>query len=439
MEYNLKVETDFNRDLESRDLLYRLARFFFSDDTIRLADSDLQQVSKALRLPDYGLDTLARASRALDDGIAFANLIRPLTLDLRNRHGSCDPTPTAQDMEQCYFTISDSTSNELDESASDGNTAHSASVERHFNYRIYSSRHDEVDFAGRWLPADLRYSQDRFSKETHQKARRLAHQFQRVLRSAQLRRWHFECEQGLLDPRRLSRLLFDNTDFRVFRRESNTPLPEAQVCFLLDLSGSMDEARREMAVLAIDMAVHSLEICGIRTEVLGFTTTHWASNPVADQWESDGRPQEPGRINAVRHVVFKTAGQRWFRARRVMGLCFVEGFGKENLDGEALHWAATRLQLANTHHRALVVLSDGAPHDAATVEANGRGLLEDHLRSVITQIEESGIALAAIGTRQDVSRFYRNSAIVRSADKVPQVLLEKLLYLIVDSTSEPPK
>ena len=230
----------------------------------------------------------------------------------------------------------------------------------------------------------------------------------------------------MLDPRRLSRLLVPAGDQAVFRVEDESALPAACVTLLVDQSGSMHAQRRLMAALAIDLAVHSLELCNIRCEVLGFTTRFGEDNPLADHWRRQGAGAAPGRLNALRHIAYKRAEQPWRQARGQLGLMLRDGFGHENIDGESLHWAARRLLRRREPRKLLIVLSDGAPYDSATAAANGRDYLERHLRQVIAGIEASPIQLLAIGAGQDVSRFYPHASVVRAAEQVPDILFDQL-------------
>lgn len=213
-------------------------------------------------------------------------------------------------------------------------------------------------------------------------------------------------------------------------------MPDACVTLLVDQSGSMRGERQRMAALAIDLAVHSLEVCRVRCEVLGFTTRFGADNPVAQAWRKAGSPSAPGRLNALRHVVFKTPSQPWRRARPQLGLLLREAFGFENVDGEALHWAARRLAHRPEPRKILVVLSDGAPYDAATAQANGREYLEHHLRAVIAELESSPIHLVAIGTGQEVGRYYRQAVTVRRPEAVAEVLFDRLGDLLTHGRDE---
>lgn len=293
-------------------------------------------------------------------------------------------------------------------------------------YAVFTHRHDETAPAARWLqPSDMSRL-DSLKRIDRRRARQLAHRLMRRLQVARLRRWDYDQESGLVDSRRLARLLQPDSDPRVFRRESDTPVPEAAVSLLVDLSGSMRGERLMSAAVALDLAVHVLETCGVKSEVLGFTTRFGEDNLIERRWRLQGASESPGRLNAVRHVVFKPVSRPWRQCRRSLGLLLREGFGAENIDGEALHWAATRLLQLNVERRILVVLSDGAPFDQATAQANGREFLCDHLRAVIEKLEDCPIHLVALGTGSDVSRFYRQAVTLTGPDAVAETLFDKL-------------
>lgn len=208
-------------------------------------------------------------------------------------------------------------------------------------------------------------------------------------------------------------------------------MPEACVTLLVDQSGSMDLKRRQMAAMAIELAVHTLESCKIRCEVLGFTTRYTADNPVFRRWQQHGKPEHPGRLNALQHIIYKTPEQPWRRTKHHLGLLLRQMPGHENIDGEALHWAANRLSRQPQSRKIMIVISDGAPYDKATTQGNGRDFLERHLRLIINDIQKSPISLAAIGTGQDVARFYLNAVTVRSPEAVAETLFEQLGNLLV--------
>lgn len=298
------------------------------------------------------------------------------------------------------------------------------------DYAIYSTRWDETLPAARYVNAEDTQRLHALDGPRRAQTRKLAHRLQRRLLAARLRTWSFDQEEGRLDSRRLARLLIPGGSPAVFRQELESPIPDACVTLLVDQSGSMNADRRHMVALAIDLAVHTLETCRVSTEVLGYTTRFGADNPLVRQWQARGHPPAPGRLNALRHIVYKTVPQPWRRCRTDLGLLLREGFGRENIDGEALDWAARRLAERPEPRKILIVLSDGSPYDAATHLAHDRGYLEHHLRQVIATIEASPIHLAGIGAGQAVGRFYRQALTLRHPDDVAQALFEHLGELL---------
>nr|WP_255774982.1 hypothetical protein [Halomonas alkalisoli] len=300
-------------------------------------------------------------------------------------------------------------------------------------YAVYSRAWDEQQPASFWYRSEDAAVLKSLDVLDRRRVRQLAHRLQRRLMAARLRHWSFDQDEGRLDSRRLSRLIGDNPSQRIFRTENEAPVPEACVTLLVDQSGSMRGQRRRMAAIVIDLAVHTLELCQIRCEVLGFTTRFNANNPLARQWHQNGSPHAPGRLNAIRHIIYKTPEQPWRRARPQLGLLLRDELGHENIDGEALFWAAKRLIRQPQPRKILMVLSDGAPFDKATAQANGRVFLEQHLRQVIHEIDNSPITLVAIGTGQDVARFYRHALTVRRPEAIAETLFERLGDLLTQA------
>jgi len=297
---------------------------------------------------------------------------------------------------------------------------------RYPGYAIFTRRWDQVlDAAQLYQPGDALNLRP-IPEPDQLQARRLALRLQRRLLAARLRRWSFDLDEGRLDSRRLSRLLSRRPPFAVFRQEDEAPLPEACVTLLVDQSGSMRGLPQRLTAQAIDLAARTLEIAGIRCEVLGFTTRFGADNPLMRAWRAAGQPPRPGRLNAPRHLIYKGADQPWRQRRLYLGLLLREGLGRENLDGEALDWAARRLLARPEPRKVLIVLCDGAPLDEATVAANGRRFLEDHLRAVIAAMESSLIHLAAIGAGGTVGRFYRQALSLYQPDQVADMLFQHL-------------
>ena len=309
-------------------------------------------------------------------------------------------------------------------------TLASATADDH-SYRIFSRSLDEEKSAQAWFrPSDADLLKGIFG-DHRQKARQAAHRLMRRLRVSTNRSWDFELEEGLLDNRRLASLAVPTTVPRVFRAERRPGLLDTQVCLLVDQSGSMRGNRQLLAAQAIDLAVHVLELCGITCEVLGFTTRFVADNPLVEAWRGLGRPQRPGRLNAIRHIVYKQAWEPWKRCRPWLGLMLRKEFGRENIDGEALAWAGRRLLARRSRRSVIVVLSDGSPFDEATVSANDPVYLENHLREVIAGLERSGISLFALGTGMGVGRFYRHSETVRQPEQISEVLFARLAELLL--------
>lgn len=381
------------------------------------------------------IEALTTARGLIKDGLAFAEALCPLIRAL-DAHYASGRQGSSQDSTRLEAAKQE-TETESDEERPDaeierpGNLQEEIAFSEAFpDYAVFSRASDEEFSAVRWYrdtDAVALKSLDTFDR---QRVRQLAHRLQRRLLAARQRSWSFDQEEGLLDSRKLARLVGAKPSQKVFRVENDAPVPEACVILLVDQSGSMRGARRQMAALAIDLAIHTLEICQVSSEVLGYTTRFSSGNPISQGWHKAGCPRPAGRLNALRHILYKTAEQPWRRARPRLGLLLREGFGHENIDGEALHWAARRLMHQPHERKILIVLSDGAPYDKDTVDANGRGFLEKHLREVIDEIESSPIQLSAIGTGQDVGRFYRHAVTVRRPEAVADALFERLGELL---------
>lgn len=262
---------------------------------------------------------------------------------------------------------------------------------------------------------------------------RLAKRLMRVLMARQTREWAFDLDEGVLDGSRLARLVASGRA-RPFKQESDSPFPSTVITLLIDHSGSMRGRPMLIAALTVEIFARVLERCGVRCEVLGFTTREWDGGEPARQWAADGYPENPGRLNALEHIVIKNADVPWRRARQALGLFLHEEILKENIDGEAVSWAHGRLLARTEARRILVVVSDGTPMDEATLAANGYEYLDQHLRSVVEGIERSSpVRLAAIGIGHDVSTIYSNATTVARIDHLGPALSEKLIALLGDT------
>ncbi|TCS63514.1 cobaltochelatase CobT-related protein [Varunaivibrio sulfuroxidans] len=269
---------------------------------------------------------------------------------------------------------------------------------------------------------------------------KLANRLQRLLQAKQLRNWEFDLEEGMLDTARLSRVVTDPLSPLSFKMESDMAFKDTVVSLLIDNSGSMRGRPITIAAISADILARTLERCGVQVEILGFTTRAWKGGHARQRWLDNGKPENPGRLNDLRHIVYKSADQPWRRARRNLGLMLREGILKENIDGEALLWAHERLLGRFEQRRILMVISDGAPVDDATLSANSGNYLEKHLRDVIHWIEnKSDIELCAIGIGHDVTRYYQRAVTITDAEDLGGAMMRELADLFnEDATIAPP-
>jgi len=267
---------------------------------------------------------------------------------------------------------------------------------------------------------------------------RLANRLQRRLMAQQNRAWEFDLDEGMLDPARLSRIVIDPMHPLSFKREKDTNFRDTVVTLLLDNSGSMRGRPITVAATCADILARTLERCGVKVEILGFTTRAWKGGQSREAWLAAGKPANPGRLNDLRHIIYKSADAPWRRARKNLGLMMREGLLKENIDGEALSWAYRRLLGRTEQRRILMMISDGAPVDDSTLSVNAGNYLERHLRYVIEEIEtRSPIELIAIGIGHDVTRYYRRAVTIVDAEELGGAMTEKLAELFDENTPEP--
>ena len=259
---------------------------------------------------------------------------------------------------------------------------------------------------------------------------RLANKLQRRLMAQQNRSWAFDLEEGVLDTARLTRVITDPTSPLSFKMESDSPFRDTVVTLLIDNSGSMRGRPIMVAAVCADILARTLERCGVKVEILGFTTRAWKGGQSREAWISQGKPANPGRLNDLRHIIYKAADAPWRRAKKNLGLMMREGLLKENIDGEALTWAHDRIKGRTEARKILMVISDGSPVDDSTQSANAALYLDKHLRQVIEQIEtRSPVELIAIGIGHDVTRWYRRAVTIVDVEQLAGVMTEKLAEL----------
>ncbi|MCZ7448820.1 cobaltochelatase subunit CobT [Agrobacterium rhizogenes] len=264
---------------------------------------------------------------------------------------------------------------------------------------------------------------------------RLANRLQRRLMAQQNRSWDFDLEEGYLDPARLVRLIIDPMQPLSFKKERDTKFRDTVVSLVIDNSGSMRGRPITVAATCADILARTLERSGVKVEILGFTTKAWKGGQSREQWLANSKPASPGRLNDLRHIIYKSADAPWRRARRNLGLMMREGLLKENIDGEALMWAHNRLISRPEQRKIMMMISDGAPVDDSTLSVNPGNYLERHLRAVIEQIEtRSPVELLAIGIGHDVTRYYRRAVTIVDADELAGAMTEQLAALFEDTS-----
>jgi cobaltochelatase CobT len=308
------------------------------------------------------------------------------------------------------------------------------------DYRPFTMRFDEIVPAEELCEPEeldrLRGYLDKQLSHLQGVVARLANRLQRRLMAQQNRAWEFDLEEGLLDPVRLPRIIIDPLHALSFKREKETNFRDTVVTLLLDNSGSMRGRPITVAATCADILARTLERCGVKVEILGFTTRAWKGGSSREAWLSAGKSANPGRLNDLRHIIYKSADAPWRRARKNLGLMMREGLLKENIDGEALDWAHRRLLARAEQRRILMMISDGAPVDDSTLSVNPGNYLERHLRWVIEEIEtRSPIELIAIGIGHDVTRYYRRAVTIVDAEELGGAMTEKLAELFEEDVA----
>lgn len=341
------------------------------------------------------------------------------------------------------FTEGQSTENESEDGRNwrpeDENTANGPLN----TYRVFTTDYDEIIAAETLCGPEERDRLHRLLMRQVSAVQsvivRLANKLQRFLMAQQTRSWEFDLEEGLLDSARLSRVIINPAHSLSYKFEKEIDFKDTAVTFLLDNSGSMRGRPITLAAISADVLARTLERCGVKVEILGFTTRTWKGGQSREAWLKSGKPALPGRLNDIRYVIYKAADAPWRRARKNLGLMLREGLLKENIDGEALLWAHQRLLARREQRRILMVISDGAPVDDSTLSVNASNYLEQHLCSVINWIEKtSPIELTAIGIGHDVTRYYKRAVTITDAEQLGGTMMEQLAALFAPASGKRP-
>jgi cobaltochelatase CobT len=308
-----------------------------------------------------------------------------------------------------------------------------------FDYKAFTDKFDETVGAEELCDPEeltrLRAYLDQQLTHLQGAVTKLANRLQRRLMAQQNRAWDFDQEEGQLDAARLSRIVANPMHALSYKVERDTDFRDTVVTLLIDNSGSMRGRPISIAAICADILARTLERCAVKVEILGFTTRAWKGGQSRERWLAEGRPAKPGRLNDLRHIIYKTADAPWRRARKNLGLMMREGLLKENIDGEALLWAHQRLLGRPEDRRILMVISDGAPVDDSTLSVNSGNYLERHLRQVIGWIEaRSPVELIAVGIGHDVTRYYARAVTIMDAEQLGGTMVEQLAQLFEEDS-----
>ena len=359
-----------------------------------------------------------------------------------------DSDDSSDEMEDGKMEADDAPSGEFPEESDAGEADEAAenwkppgtdtAQHRSTDYKAYTTKNDEIIAAQDLCDPEeldrLRGYLDKQLSNLSSVVARLANRLQRRLMAQQNRSWEFDLEEGILDPARLSRVIVDAQQPLSFKREKDMDFRDTVVTLLIDNSGSMRGRPITVAATCADILARTLERCGVKVEILGFTTKAWKGGQSREQWLQAGKPANPGRLNDLRHIIYKSADAPWRRARKNLGLMMREGLLKENIDGEALDWAHKRLLGRPEQRKILMMISDGAPVDDSTLSVNAGNYLEKHLRYMIDEIENrSPVELIAIGIGHDVTRYYKRAVTIVDAEELGGAMTEKLAELFAEN------
>ena len=425
-----KTITLLSRNLENQEIYSSLTNKLIKE--LDLQDSfDNQEVDEEKNQDGTDDNTNNKSSQSLDD----------------NKDGDENSKLSQQDLEdeskkrmeeifsETFENEEEQTNKELD--AETRKNSYIKDNELSSLYNIFSSEFDEVINASDLCEHDelirLRKQLDQQLNYLEGTVGKLANRLQRKLLARQNRAWDFDLEEGLLDSSRLARVIINPSQSLSYKKERDTNFRDTLVTLLIDNSGSMRGRPITVAAMCGDILARTLERCGVDAEILGFTTVAWKGGNTREKWISEGKPANPGRLNDLRHIIYKSAEQPWRRSRRNLGLMLKEGVLKENIDGEALIWAHQRLLAKVQQRKILMVISDGAPVDDSTLSVNPGNFLDKHLREVINLIEKkSPVELIAIGIGHDVTRYYKKAVTIVDAEQLGGAMIEQLASLFND-------
>ncbi len=357
----------------------------------------------------------------------------------QEEQGSSEETPTeSETSEEMEFEEEEVEENDENWIENRSKLEELFNIENSHEYKVFCRDFDEVvdaeDLCAQEELKRLRLRLDQLIDPSKNVIAKLANRLQRLLLAQQNRSWEYDKDEGILDTSKLTKIITDPLTPLSFKQEKDTKFKDTIVTILVDSSGSMRGRSMTTAAISADIIGATLDRCNIKTEILGFTTKHWKGGDSRKLWVECGKPNNPGRLNDLSHIIFKPADLAWRRAKKNLGLMLREGLLKENVDGEALLWACSRLFKRPEQRQILMVISDGAPVDDSTLSTNSTSYLDNHLKLVIKDIEnKTDIDLIAIGIGHDVTRYYSKAVTIHRAEELGGVMLEQLTELFAEN------
>ena len=418
-----------------------------------LKNKNIQIFDKISNQKEFSIEVLKLINDVIDQNVQNENNNNEKNDDNSEEQENLDQETKKQTEEYQSFEITDTAEsqstdslendeplNEVgsEEESSDYNSSSSNdfkdSIETHFKYSIYTKKFDSVTNADKLCDAEeaskLRKQLDKQTEKLDSTITILANKLQRKLLSKQNRWWEFDLEEGILDSGKLARVITTPESSLSYKKEKDTEFKDTVVSLLIDNSGSMRGRPITIAAISTDILTRTLERCGIKVEVLGFTTKTWKGGKARDTWIKENKPKLPGRLNELLHIIYKNAEAPVRRTKKNFGIMLKEGLLKENIDGEALDWAYKRLNARSEKRKILMVISDGAPVDDSTLSSNKSNYLDNHLKYIIKSIEKRGsVELLAIGIGHDVTRYYAKAVTILDVDDLGNVMSKQLINL----------
>ena len=435
---------------EYSDLFFYLYRFFQKKIT-RKFNTNLKQNLKLNQLINL-------LKKNIDDHQNFSKISRKISKLFNNKNKNPQvesqtdgPSPKKNEDEslnknnkslnkekikKLQFTKIDEIKNEKENNKRIKNKNFNDQISKITNkYKVYTKKNDLVsnakDLASTSELNILKKKLDEESPKFDFLIKKLANKLERKLLANQIRTWEFDLEEGLLDSSRLPKIIINPDESLKFKNEKESIAKNTIVTLLIDNSGSMRGRPIIIAANAVEILTKTLERCGVKVEILGFTTREWKGGKSKIEWQENGKPSKPGRLNDLLHIIYKDSSKNWTNCSKNLGLFLKEGLLKENIDGEALEWANKRLSFKEQKRKILIVISDGAPVDDSTLSANNANILEKHLSDIVKDIENKKfINLIAIGIGHDVSKYYKKAFTIDDADKLAEIMLEKLTEIL---------